>query len=148
LFGQELVGPDAFREMLELSFDAFPDLQVSQAEPLLSADASRIGVPWELRGTFTGELARPKDPSGKRPPALAPTGRPFNLRGIDLYEFEGDLLIRCEAFCDMFTLSVQLGLLPDPDGRLVGLASRGQRLSAALLRRRPPRRSRSPAAIK
>lgn len=131
LSGQELVGRAAFGAMLEFSFRAFPDLQVVRGMPLFDVYSSAIVVPWRLRGTFSGKLARPAVHGVRQAPALRPTGRSIDLRGYDLYELRGGVLRHGEAFCDALTLTRQLGLL-DPGGRLARLSMRLRRLTAPL----------------
>lgn len=135
MFGQELVGRQAFREMLNASFGAFPDLHVEQGAPMLGAETPRVAVPWRLHGTFKHPLRAPASLT-KPLPKVAPTGRNIDLQGVDIYDFEDMLLLRCHAVHDMFTLSHQLGLLPSPSSPLARLCAPVQWVGAAVMRRR------------
>lgn len=135
MFGQKLVGRESFREMLHSSFQAFPDLHVEQGAPMFGTVIRTVAVPWRLRGTFSRPLRAPAV-LGTAPPKMAPTGRRIDVSGVDIYEFENTLLVRCETNHDMFTLSRQLGLVPNPSSWLVRLSTPLQWLGAAIMRHR------------
>src|SRR5918994_531491 len=66
------------------------------------------------------------------PPGFAPTGRSFEVEGVDLWRFRGGLIWRYSAVYDFAGMARQLGLLPGRGGRaekgIVGV----QRLRARL----------------
>jgi predicted ester cyclase len=143
LFGQAVEGPEQFRTFVELSFRAFPDLELSIAgEPFFGVDGNSLVLPWRLIGTFTGPLGRWSPPGHGAPPSLAPTGQRIDLRGLDLYELRGTRLRRASVHYDLIELIRQLGIMPSPDGRLMHAALQGQRLLAPWLRRRASRTGR------
>jgi len=135
MFGATLTGRRAFRDMLTSSFRAFPDLHVKQGAPMLGGETRTAAVEWRLRGTFEHPLRAPAS-LPKTLPKVAPTGRRLDVRGVDIYDFDDDmLLVRCRAMHDMFTLSRQLGLMPDPGSSLARLSAPLQWLGAAIQRR-------------
>lgn len=137
MLGETVHGRSELRAFSEIFLRAFPDVRFNAtAAPYLASDGSGLAVPWRMTATFTGELALWGKRHGANPPALAPTGRRADLKGVDLYEFRDGLLSRWTTVCDAFDLNRQLGLSPPVDGRLTRLFLRGQRLVARLLRRR------------
>ena len=76
-------------------------------------------VPWRMTGTNTGSFD---------PPGYAPTGRPLDLRGIDVMQFHNGLIYRYEAVYNYSDVARQLGLTLPRNGRLERLAVTAQRL--------------------
>ena len=95
-------GKAAVSEFLVGLWTAFPDIAFEAAgEPFVSVDGARVAVQWKGTGTFTGPYV-----------GLEPTGRPFAVTGIDVFEFEGDLARRVETVTDTISLVRQIGAVP------------------------------------
>lgn len=137
MLSETVHGRTEFRAFGELFLRAFPDVRFDlTAASYFASEGSGLAVPWRITATFTGELALWGKRYGANPPAFAPTGRRFDIEGVDLYEFRDGLLSRWTTVYDAFDLNRQLGLSPAVDSRLTRLLLRGQRLVARLLRRR------------
>ena len=95
-FGVESPGRDGVREWARGFLAAFPDLEV---EPLSAFGSDRRAVlEWRMRGTHHGRLA-----------GMDPTGRRFEVRGVTVFLFGGDRIVRCSDFWDIATVQRQLG---------------------------------------
>jgi ketosteroid isomerase-like protein len=77
LLGRSFVGREAAREGLQLFFDRYPDGQFADTEVMVAGD--RGAAEWTFRAT-------------------GDDGEPFELRGCDLFEFDGDLIRVKNAF--------------------------------------------------
>jgi ketosteroid isomerase-like protein len=77
LMGRTFAGRDSAREGIQQFFDRFPDGEFADTEVMVAG--SRGAAEWTFRAT--GE-----------------DGRPFELRGCDLFEFDGDLIRVKNAF--------------------------------------------------
>jgi len=111
-------------EFVRASAVAFPDYRFGESgAPAISDDGLVAYVPWRMTGTNTGPID---------PPGFAPTGRSFQVEGIDLWQFRDGLIWRYRAAYDFAGMARQLGLLPGRGGfaekGIVGL----QRLRARL----------------
>jgi steroid delta-isomerase-like uncharacterized protein len=118
------VGRAAARALLAETFRAFPDLTFALTEPpCVSADGARAAVAWRASGTMTGPL---------EPPGLAPTGRRFELEGVDLYDLRDGLVARMRTHYDVLGWLRQIGAAPARGGwlerSLIGLQRRAMRL--------------------
>lgn len=112
MFGQIVESRGEFRAFIETFFRAFPDVQFKDTSSCyLSPEGDGIALAWRMKGTFTGELtAWSKDPS-KQPRPIAPTGKAFELEGVDLYRFRDGLLCDYSIVYDLLGFSAQVGLL-------------------------------------
>jgi steroid delta-isomerase-like uncharacterized protein len=88
-----------FREL----FAAFPDLEMTITR--LAAGQNEVAVEWRLSATFTGEPFQ----------GIEATGRPIELRGIDLIEIEDRLNVTNTAYYDGMAFGRAVGLLPAQD---------------------------------
>jgi steroid delta-isomerase-like uncharacterized protein len=124
------IGRQAVAGLVSATATAFPDYQFTRPSAwAISEDRLTAYVPWHMTGTNTG----PFDP-----PGYAPTGRPIDLTGIDVWRFRGGLIWRYEAVYNYSLVARQLGLALPRNGRLERIAVRAQRLVAWATRRRPP----------
>jgi steroid delta-isomerase-like uncharacterized protein len=126
IVGGALTGKRELREWLEVTWRAVPDLTFTLiGEPFISLDGASVAYAWHGGGHFTG----PMDP-----PGFAPTGEYVEMTGVDIHEFEGDLVSRVQTFTDAAAIGRQIGALPEPGTRrekagvlLQKLATRGRR---------------------
>jgi steroid delta-isomerase-like uncharacterized protein len=137
MFGETAHGRSEFVAFVELFFRAFPDVHLEGTGALYAAlEGTGLALPWRMTGTFTGELAFWGKRYGSRPPTWAPTGRPIDIDGIDLYEFRDGLISRQKLIYDLYDFSQQIGLLPPRDRKVPAVMLLGQRLVAYRSRRR------------
>ncbi len=95
-----LDGRAAVRDHFATIFASVPDLTI-EAEKIVS-DGDDVFAHWHMRGTFTGAPYY----------GLAPTGRPFDLRGTDYFTFRNGKVARNFVAYDGVTFAVQAGILP------------------------------------
>jgi steroid delta-isomerase-like uncharacterized protein len=88
-----------FREL----FAAFPDLETTVTR--LAAGQNEVAVEWRMSGNFTGEPFQ----------GIEATGRPVELRGIDLIEIEDGKNVSNTAYYDGMAFAREIGLLPAQD---------------------------------
>lgn len=137
MFGETAHGRGEFREFIETFFHAFPDVHLESPGTLYPAlEGTGLVLPWRMTGTFTGELALWGKHYGSKPSTWAPTGRPIDIGGIDLYEFRDGLISRQTLIYDLYDFSQQIGLLPPRGRKVPAVMLLGQRLVAYRSRRR------------
>jgi steroid delta-isomerase-like uncharacterized protein len=103
-----LTGKAAVLDYLSALLQAIPDVRFIVDE--LTADERKAVVEWRMRGTFTG---RPLPVLN-----IAATGRPIEVRGVDLEEVSEGLLVRVTSYSDGLGLARQIGMLPAVDSVL------------------------------
>lgn len=136
MLGDHARGHAQIREFTEMFFASFPDVTFTPVgPPHFALGSESIMQAWRGAATFDGDPL-PAWPPGSRGLSFAPTGRRFEIPGVDVYEFRDMRVRRWRILYDPTDLSRQLGLLPDPRGRAARLLELGQRASAPLLRRR------------
>lgn len=124
---QPALGRPEVAALVGATIVAFPDYEFTAPAPWAIAEDRRTAyVPWRMTGTNLG----PFDP-----PGYAPTGRPIDLRGVDVWEFRHGLIWRYRAVYNYSVVARQLGLALPRGGALERLAVRGQRLVVGLRRR-------------
>jgi steroid delta-isomerase-like uncharacterized protein len=124
---EPLHGRDGVRRFVTESFRMAPDFSVELLEaPYVSAAGPRVLQPYRMSGTMTG----PWEFLG-----LAPTGRRFEIEGVDSWELRDGLMFRYNTFWDTTTLSRQIGVLPAYGSRAERTMTRLQHLQARLQRR-------------
>lgn len=82
---------------------ASPDLETTVTR--LVAGERQAAVEWRMRGTFTGTPFL----------GIEPTGKPFEMRGLDLLEVEEGLIVGNTAYYDGAEFARQAGMLPPQD---------------------------------
>ena len=90
---------DYFREL----FAAAPDAELSLSR--LVTGEREAAAEWRLRGTFDGAAFH----------GIEPTGKPFELRGVDFFELEDGKLVSNTGYYDGAEFARQIGLLPPRD---------------------------------
>ena len=88
-----------FREM----FAAAPNLETTVSR--LVAGEKQAAVEWRMRGTFDGAPFQ----------GIEPTGRPFELRGIDMFEVDDGEIVSITGYYDGAEYARQIGMLPPQD---------------------------------
>ena len=104
----EIRGHDAIRAFFRDLFAAFPDFTIT-VDRIVADDTAAV-VQWHVAGTFTGGPFQ----------GIAPTGRPVEIRGVDVMEIADGLVQHNTIYYDGATFARQIGLLP-------GLGSRADR---------------------
>lgn len=96
-----LRGPDEVREVFESVFAAMPDFEFT-IERIAADGDSRAFVQWRGAGTHTGgELL-----------GIEATGRWIDMRGCDLFEVDGGLIVRGIVYQDGMAIARAQGMLP------------------------------------
>ena len=84
-------------------FAAMPDLETTVVRVV---PGDRLAaVEWRMSGTFTGEPFQ----------GIDPTGKAVEMRGLDLFEVEDDLIVGNTAYYDGAEFARQVGLMPPQD---------------------------------
>jgi steroid delta-isomerase-like uncharacterized protein len=98
---ETLHGRDGIRRFAEATFTAFPDFRIEGVdEPYLASDGPRAVARWRMTGTMDG----PWEFMG-----MPATGNAMDIRGVDIWEFQDDLLHRYELLYDGLQMAQQLG---------------------------------------
>jgi steroid delta-isomerase-like uncharacterized protein len=84
-------------------FAAMPDVETTVVRVV---PGDRLAaVEWRVSGTFTGEPFQ----------GIDPTGKAVEMRGLDLFEVEDDLIVGNTAYYDGADFARQVGLMPPQD---------------------------------
>lgn len=85
-------------------FDAVPDLHMEVEEVVIAGEPGRerVTVRWHITGTF----------SGSPYVGIEPTGRPVDLRGMDLIDVQDGRVAGNHIYYDQLTFARQIGMLP------------------------------------
>lgn len=110
------------REFLEAIWRATPDMTFELlAGPYVIPGEPRAAFHWRGGGTHTGPL---------EPPGFAPTGRAWELDGVDFHEYRDGRVHRLRIAFDMLSASRQLGLMPATGSRAERALALAQRSAA------------------
>lgn len=101
-FMPEGKGPGDVRTLVRMMREAFPDLTVTVADPLVAGD--RVSLRWHARGTHRGPLGN-----------ISPTQRSTTIQGVALFRFKNGMISECIAYWDTYAMYQQLGVLPTFD---------------------------------
>ena len=94
------------RELFESTWRGIPDMTFELvAGPYVIPGEPRAAFHWRASGTHTGVLD---------PPGFAPTGRRWEVEGVDFHEYRDGRVSRLRISFDMMTVARQLGLMPTP----------------------------------
>jgi predicted ester cyclase len=97
-------GHDDVREFLSALWRAVPDMHFELLDgPYVIPGEPRATFHWRGGGTFTGRMD---------PPGFAPTGRRWEIDGVDLQEYRDGRICRLRVVFDMMSVSRQLGVMP------------------------------------
>jgi steroid delta-isomerase-like uncharacterized protein len=88
-------------------FDAVPDLRMEVEDVVVAGvpGRERVTVRWHITGTFSGGPYL----------GIEPTGRPLDIRGMDLIDIDGGRIAGNNIYYDQLTFARQIGMLP-PEG--------------------------------
>lgn len=92
-------GIDQLREAFRRFHDALPDLHIDLNDVIAAGD--RVAARWTATGTHLGDLA-----------GIAATGRTVRWGGIDVYRFNGGMIVEWWRNDDFLELLRQLGRDP------------------------------------
>ena len=121
------------REFLEAIWRATPDMTFELlAGPYVIPGEPRAAFHWRGGGTHTGPL---------EPPGFAPTGRAWELDGVDFHEYRDGRVRRLRIAFDMMSASRQLGLMPAAGSRAERALALAQRSASRLQQAFRSRRS-------
>jgi steroid delta-isomerase-like uncharacterized protein len=98
-----LRGREEIKDFFRGVFAAMPDAETTCLR-VVAAETS-AAVEWRMTGTFDGEPFQGVDP----------TGKPIDVRGLDLIEIEDGLIVRNTAYYDNMAYARQVGLMPPMD---------------------------------
>lgn len=124
---EPLHGRDGVRRFAAATIRMCPDFEVETlGGPCISPTEPRILQPYRMRGTVTGPWEFLD---------MAPTGRSFEIEGIDSWEMRDGLIARYSTFYDSLDMSRQVGVLPDPGSATDRAFTRLQHVQARFQRR-------------
>jgi steroid delta-isomerase-like uncharacterized protein len=109
-----LRGKAEVRAYFEEVWAAIPDDWSFEVERILPVDDNVAIGAWRLTGTFDGGSFQ----------GIAATGKPVDIRGIDVMEFEDGLLRHNTIYYDGLAFARQVGMLPS-DGSAADRAVKG-----------------------
>jgi hypothetical protein len=117
-------------QYVRAGFAAIPDLRLEKLEEWVTPGGEVIASWFRFSGTFRAPLTVPGLP------ALAPTGLPSELFGMDRSELRDGKLARHQIFWDMVEMGRQMGAFPKRGTRAERLSRRLQQLTARRMRQR------------
>lgn len=107
------------REFVDALWHAIPDMAFELLDgPYVIPGEPRSSFHWRGSGTFTGRM---------HPPGFGPTGRRWEIDGVDFQEYHHGRIRKLRVAFDMMAVSRQLGVMP-------AAGSRGERALATAQR--------------
>jgi steroid delta-isomerase-like uncharacterized protein len=107
------------REFIDSTWRATPDMTFELiAGPYVIPGEPRAAFHWRGWGTQTGPLD---------PPGFAPTGRRWEVDGVDFHEYRDGRICKLRIAFDIMTASRQLGLMPSAGSRAERALAMAQR---------------------
>ena len=92
-------GHAAARQFVEANLAAFPDLQITIHDQIAEDDL--VTTRYSMRATHQGEIAN-----------IPPTGKQFEVTGIEMHRFAEGKLIELWNIVDMLGILQQVGIIP------------------------------------
>jgi len=92
-------GHAAARQFVEANLAAFPDLQITIQDQIAEDDL--VTTRYIMRATHQGEIAN-----------IPPTGKQFEVTGIEMHRFAEGKLIELWNIVDMLGILQQVGIIP------------------------------------
>ena len=98
-------------------FDSLPDLHMDVEDVAIAGEPGRerVTIRWRITGTFIGAPFM----------GIAATGRPIDLRGMDLIDMRDGLVAGNVIYFDQLAFARQVGMLPPEGSRRDRLMTRG-----------------------
>jgi steroid delta-isomerase-like uncharacterized protein len=97
-------GRDGMRRFVAETAQAFPDFHVAQRAPLVVSTFEPVVLfRWRMTGTMHGPWSYSN---------LAPSGRRFEIIGVDEWTFRDGLMSHCRSNYDRLDMARQLGIVP------------------------------------
>jgi len=97
--GQELKGPEGFKQLVTMFRTAFPDLRATVED--MFAEGDKVAHRATIRGTHKGDLM-----------GIAPTGKQVTVSATVISRFAGGKEVEAWANIDMLAMYQQLGVAP------------------------------------
>ena len=94
-------GFEGYTRVLDMMRGAMPDVHWIVEEMI--ADGDKVMIRYTMTGTQTNPLM-----------AIPPTGKKINVTAMNIYEFKDGKIVREHGLPDMFSLMIQLGVIPMP----------------------------------
>lgn len=124
---EALHGRDGVRRFVAATVRMCPDFEVETlGAPFTSPAEPRILQRYRMSGTVTGPWEFLD---------MAPTGRRFEIEGIDSWEMRDGLIAHYSTFYDSLEMSRQVGVLPEPGTAADRAFTRLQHVQARFQRR-------------
>ena len=98
---EDVVGREAYKELIGQFRSAMPDMEVRVEETLVDGDA--VALRYSIRGTHEGELM-----------GIEPTGRSVEGSGLVVVHYEGDEATEVWEYGDQLGMLSQLGVTELP----------------------------------
>ena len=98
---QAIHGPDGYRENVEMTRTAFPDMGVINED--LVAEDDRVAYRYTITGTHQGPVM-----------GIEPTGEEVEISGMGIARIEDGKLVESWSNVDVMGLMVQLGVVEPP----------------------------------
>jgi len=92
-------GHAAAKQFVEANLAAFPDLQITVQDQIAEDDL--VTTRYIMRATHQGEIAN-----------IPPTGKQFEVTGIEMHRFADGKLIELWNIVDMLGILQQVGIVP------------------------------------
>jgi steroid delta-isomerase-like uncharacterized protein len=122
-------GRDGVREFVRVTGHAFADFHVEElGRPYVSEGEPRVLGRYRMTGKMLGAWEYTN---------LAPTGRRFDVLGVDEWTLSDGLLSQYETYYDSVDMARQLGILPPVGGAMDRAMAGLQHLRARFQRGRP-----------
>ena len=88
------------RMVMEIYFQAFPDLRMVEHEAVIEGD--RAAIMWTAQGTHLGSIMH-----------IPPTGKQVEVRGSTVLHLNGSRIFRAVTVWDVAAMLREIGLLPE-----------------------------------
>lgn len=95
-----LRGHEGLRAMLDVYWEAFPDLRFVITNTVVQD--SRVAIVWVAEGTHHGTIMN-----------IPPTGRKVEVRGVSIIDVRDGLVVRGQYIWDLAGMLRHMGLLPE-----------------------------------
>lgn len=98
---EPMTGFEGYTQVLDMMRGAMPDVHWNVEEMI--AEGDKVMVRYTMTGTQTQPLM-----------GIPATGKPIKVTAMNIYEFKDGKIIREHGLPDMFSLMIQLGVIPMP----------------------------------